>query len=158
MEMWITTVWGPPAGTGSAGVLHLGPELEDRLGVHLADARLGDAQDLADLGQSEALVVVEGGQDLLALTEPVDRPGQDAFLSWDSKTATGSSAPLSSRVSTRLSRSPRSEPTGSSASRAATDTNEIWLKIWWSSSVVMPSCWATSASVGLRCRRFSRAT
>jgi hypothetical protein len=32
------------------------------------------------------------------------------------------------------------------------------LKIWWSSSVVMPSCWATSASVGLRCRRFSRAT
>jgi hypothetical protein len=30
------------AGEGSAGVLHLGPELEHRLGVHLADARLGD--------------------------------------------------------------------------------------------------------------------
>ena len=41
--------------------------------------------------------------------------------------------------------------------RSIAYTNEIWLKIWCSSSVVMPSCWATSASVGLRCRRFSRA-
>src|SRR5215208_2965462 len=37
-------------------------------------------------------------------------PARMPFISWDSKTATGSSAPLSSRVSTRLSRSPRSEP------------------------------------------------
>jgi hypothetical protein len=144
--------WHPPL----AGVLHLGSELEHRLGMHLADARLGDAQDLPDLGQGEALVAVEGDDDLLALAEPVDAPARMPFISWDSNTATGSSAPLSSRVSTRLRRSPRSEPADSSSSRATTDTNEIWLKIWCSSSVVMPSCWATSASVGLRCRRFSR--
>ena len=38
-------------------------------------------------------------------------PATIPFISWDSKTATGSSAPLSSRMSTRLRRSPRSEPT-----------------------------------------------
>jgi hypothetical protein len=35
--------------------------------VRLADARLGDAQDLPDLGQGETLVVVEGDDDLLGL-------------------------------------------------------------------------------------------
>jgi hypothetical protein len=57
----------------------LAPGLEDRLGVHLADAGLGDAQDLPDLGQGEALVVVEGDDDHLALAEPVDAAGQNAL-------------------------------------------------------------------------------
>jgi hypothetical protein len=35
-----------PDSASSASVLHLGPELEHGLGVHLAHARLGDAQDL----------------------------------------------------------------------------------------------------------------
>src|SRR3954452_10560659 len=35
-------------------------EGEDRLGVDLRDARLGDAEDLADLPQGQVLVVVEG--------------------------------------------------------------------------------------------------
>jgi hypothetical protein len=41
--------------------------------VHLADPRLGDAEHLADLGQGQPLVVVQGDDDLLALAEPVDR-------------------------------------------------------------------------------------
>jgi hypothetical protein len=41
--------------------------------VQLADPRLGDAEDLADLGQRQALVVVEGDDDLLPFAEPVDR-------------------------------------------------------------------------------------
>jgi hypothetical protein len=57
-------------------------------------------------------------------------PATMCFSSCDSNTATGSSAPLSSRVSTRLRRSPRSEPTDNSSSSATTDTKEIWLKIW----------------------------
>src|SRR4029453_1933074 len=101
----------PPRDCGqrSAGVLHLGPELEDRLGVHLADPRLGDAQDLTDLGQGEALVVVSD-HDLLALTEPVDRADQDALHLLELEVGHRSSAPLSSSVSTRLRRSPCSEP------------------------------------------------
>src|SRR5919197_792467 len=35
-------------------------EPQDRLGVQLRDARLGHAEDLADLAQREVLVVVEG--------------------------------------------------------------------------------------------------
>src|SRR5215216_1619559 len=78
----VATTRSDPPGTGpSARVLHLRPELEHGLGVHLADPRLGDAQDLPDLGQGESLVVVEGDHDLLPLTEAVDRVGQDAFLS-----------------------------------------------------------------------------
>ena len=37
------------------------------LRVQLRDARLGDAEDLADLAQGEVLVVVEGDHELLAL-------------------------------------------------------------------------------------------
>jgi hypothetical protein len=56
------------------------------------------------------------------------------FVSSDSKARTGSSALVSSRVSTRLSLSPFSPPTLSSSSSATTLTNETWLKIWCSSS------------------------
>src|SRR6266511_3039834 len=48
-------------------------EAQDRLGVELRDAGLGDAQDLADLPQGELLVVVEGHDELLALGKPRDR-------------------------------------------------------------------------------------
>src|SRR5215211_9360140 len=158
MEMWITTVWGPPAGTGSAGVLHLGPELEDRLGVHLADAGLGDAQDLPDLGQGEALVVVEGDHDLLALAEPVDGPGQDALHLLGLEDG---HRVLGALVLQGVDQAEPVAALGADREQLVEGhhhTNEIWLKTWCSSSVVMPSCWATSASVGLRCRRFSGAT
>jgi hypothetical protein len=59
--------------TPSAHLGELGPELEHRLRVHLADPRLGDAEHLADLGQGEALVVVERDDDLLPLGQLVDR-------------------------------------------------------------------------------------
>src|SRR4029453_11649633 len=65
-----------PAGIVSVRPASL-PGAGGRLWCALADARFGDAQDLPDLGQGEALVVVEGDHDLLPLTEPVDRVGQD---------------------------------------------------------------------------------
>src|SRR3954447_21628343 len=68
----------PPASAGG----HLGDlaaQLEHGLRVHLADARLGDAEHLTDLGQREALVVVEGDDDLLALGQLVDRPGEQVL-------------------------------------------------------------------------------
>src|SRR2546422_7861549 len=52
------------------------PELTDRLRMDLAHPRLGDAEDLPDLRQREALEVVEGHDDLLALGQPVDRACQ----------------------------------------------------------------------------------
>src|SRR4051794_25517308 len=45
----------------------------------LADARLRDAEDLADLSERQVLVVVEGDDELLALGQPRDRLG-DAVL------------------------------------------------------------------------------
>jgi hypothetical protein len=47
--------------------------------VHLADAALGDAEHLADLGEGEALVVVERDDDLLALGQRVDRLGEQVL-------------------------------------------------------------------------------
>src|SRR5438309_3852856 len=55
------------------------PELQDRLGVHLTNADLGHAEDLAELGQGEALVVIEGDDDLLALGEAIDGVGQEVL-------------------------------------------------------------------------------
>src|SRR5215210_5729064 len=46
------------------------------LGVKLGYARLGDAQDLADLAEREALVVVEGNHQALALGQRFDRIGK----------------------------------------------------------------------------------
>src|SRR5687767_7477380 len=56
--------------------LQPGLQAEDRLRVELRDARLGDAQDLADLAQREVLVVVEGHDELLALGQAGDRVGE----------------------------------------------------------------------------------
>src|SRR4051812_24848522 len=57
-----------------AQVVPLQPRLEPqhRLGVQLGDARLGDAEDLADLPQGQVLVVVEGDHELLALGQRGD--------------------------------------------------------------------------------------
>src|SRR3546814_2725152 len=52
-------------------------ELDDRLRVDLADPALGHPEDRTDLGEGEALVVVEGEHDLLALGQPADGVGED---------------------------------------------------------------------------------
>ncbi|MDQ1386196.1 MAG: hypothetical protein QOG65_3575, partial [Actinomycetota bacterium] len=52
-------------------------QLEDRLGVDLADPALGDAEDIAYLVEGQALVVVEREHEALAVGHPVDRVGQD---------------------------------------------------------------------------------
>src|SRR5438128_873233 len=46
------------------GVRQTGPQLQDRLGMDLADPALGDAEHLADLGQRQTFVVVERQHDL----------------------------------------------------------------------------------------------
>ena len=46
------------------------------LGVELRDARLGHAEDLADLAQGQVLVVVEGDHEPLALGQRLDRVGE----------------------------------------------------------------------------------
>jgi murein DD-endopeptidase MepM/ murein hydrolase activator NlpD len=48
-------------------------QLQDSLGVHLTDAALGHTEHLTDLGQGQALVVVQRHDDLLALGQGVDR-------------------------------------------------------------------------------------
>src|SRR3954452_24206019 len=54
-------------------------EAQHGLRVQLADARLGDAEDLPDLPERQVLVVVERDDELLALRQPGDRVG-DAVL------------------------------------------------------------------------------
>src|SRR5215216_4586668 len=49
---------------------------ENGLGVELRDARLGHAEDLADLAQRQVLVVVERDHELLALGQRRDRVGE----------------------------------------------------------------------------------
>src|SRR5215218_8087328 len=58
-----------------AEVVALQPALEPqhRFGVQLRDARLGHAEDLADLAQRQVLVVVERDHELLALRQRRDR-------------------------------------------------------------------------------------
>src|SRR3954451_23557745 len=59
-------------------VVSLQPRLEAQHGlrVQLGDARLGDAEDLADLPEGQVLVVVEGDHELLALGQRGDRVGE----------------------------------------------------------------------------------
>src|SRR3954451_13598670 len=56
-----------------------GPQTEHRLGVQLRDARLGNAEHLADLAQGQVLVVIEGDDELLALGQAGDRVGHAVF-------------------------------------------------------------------------------
>src|SRR5919112_3221357 len=64
---------------GRASVDQAGAKAQHGLRVQLADARLGDAEDLADLSERQVLVVVERHDELLALGQPRDRVG-DAVL------------------------------------------------------------------------------
>src|SRR3954451_24136667 len=59
-------------------VVSLQPGLQAQHGlrVQLGDARLGDAEDLADLAEGQVLVVVEGDHELLALGQGGDRVGE----------------------------------------------------------------------------------
>src|SRR3954454_23093498 len=59
-------------------VVSLQPRLESQHGlrVQVGDARLGDAEDLADLSEGQVLVVVEGDHELLALGQRRDRVGE----------------------------------------------------------------------------------
>src|SRR3954451_20231114 len=59
-------------------VVSLQPRLQAQhgLGVQLGDARLGHADDLADLTEGQILVVVEGDHELLALGQRGDRVGE----------------------------------------------------------------------------------
>ena len=52
-------------------------KLQHRLGVDLAHAALGHAENFADLGQGEALVVVQREDHLLPFAEPVDGRSQE---------------------------------------------------------------------------------
>src|SRR5207244_4937516 len=49
---------------------------EHGLRVELGDPRFGDPEDLADLAEGQALVVVEGDDDALALGQGLDRVGE----------------------------------------------------------------------------------
>src|SRR3954454_2367526 len=62
-------------------VVSLQPRLEAQHGlrVQLGDARLGDAEDLADLPQGQVLVVVESDHELLALGQGRDRVREAVF-------------------------------------------------------------------------------
>src|SRR5579875_3652896 len=65
---------GAAAGQGSVELAReLRAQPQHRLGVQLRDARLGDAEHLADLAEGEVLVVVERDDELLALGEGGDR-------------------------------------------------------------------------------------
>src|SRR5207244_5138973 len=48
-------------------------QAQNRLGVQLRNARLGDAEDLADLAQRQLLIVVERDDELLALGQPREK-------------------------------------------------------------------------------------
>jgi hypothetical protein len=70
----------------ASGVLHLRPELEHRLGVHLADARLGDAQaePVAALGADREQLVEGDHRHERDLVEDLVRlVGRDAELLGD---------------------------------------------------------------------------
>ena len=63
----------PPAqANGHVGVHDPTPEGEDGLGVDLADAGLGDAQDLADLLEGHLVLVVKGEDHARPFAEPSD--------------------------------------------------------------------------------------
>src|SRR5579884_226781 len=64
-------------------------ETQDGLRVQLRDARLGDAEHLADLAQGELLVVVERHDELLALRQAGDGVGERLLLLGDGERALG---------------------------------------------------------------------
>src|SRR5919206_830235 len=66
---------GPNREGSAASVDEPRAQPQHGLRVQLADARLGDAEDLADLSKRQVLVVVEGDDELLAFGQAGDRVG-----------------------------------------------------------------------------------
>ncbi len=120
------------------GLDELQPQLSDRLRVDLADARFGHPEDLADLGEREALEVVERDDDLLALGQRVDRRGeQPARLLALEPGASGRRRGRRACPGARPARRDRCPRSGSRRA-ASTWTNEIWLITSCSSRSVTP--------------------
>ena len=67
---------GASEASAERGAVEARAEAQDRLRVELRDARLGDAEHLADLAEGQLLVVVERDDELLALGQPRDRLGE----------------------------------------------------------------------------------
>ena len=126
-------------------------EAEDRLRVQLRDARLGDAEHLADLAQGQLLVVVERDDELLALGQARDRLAERlAELGLRRARPAGSGPSVSSIVSSSETWSPPSPETVQSSSSAAIDEREISVRLSSSSSTVIPTLAAISSSSGAR--------
>ena len=80
----------------------LGAQPQDGLRVQLRDARLGDAEHLADLPQRQVLVVVERDHELLALGQRRDRVGDPvAHLALHRRASAGRGAAVGQRVQQR---------------------------------------------------------
>src|ERR1700722_7148565 len=78
------TTWGRTPATSRLGAVGTAvaqscSELQYCLGVDLAHTALGHAEDLADLGQGQAFVVVERQDGALALTQLHDGLAEDLF-------------------------------------------------------------------------------
>jgi hypothetical protein len=121
--------------------------------VHLGDARLGDAEDLADLAEREVLVVVEGDDELLALGELGDGLGDAVLEVADVECARG--VGRAGVVSISETWSPLESETLQSSSRATMEECEMVSSESLSSSTVMPTSSAISLSVGARWSLFS---
>ena len=59
------------------GVAHPVTEAHDALGVDLAHPGLGDTEHISDLGEGEALEVVQGENETLAVRKTVDGVGEN---------------------------------------------------------------------------------
>ena len=134
---------------GGAGRGDVRLEPEDRLRVELRDARLGDAEHLADLAEGQLLVVVERDDELLALGQARDRVGERLLLLRDREGALRvGSALVLDRVDERDLVAAAEPETVQSSSSAAIEERAISPRLSSSSSSVMPSFFAISSSVG----------
>ena len=144
---------GPSASPSRAlgPVGQLGPELQHGLGVDLAHPALGDPQDVADLGQGQAFVVVEGEHGLLPLGHLADGLDQRLLGLLDLEGVHRAGGAVREGL-------PEGRPvravaaTGRPRRGPPRPTNEILRKAVWNSASVISRSAATSASVGVRCR------
>ena len=134
-----------------------GLEAQHRLRVQLRDARLRDADHLADLAEGELLVVVERDDELLALRQAGDRLAERlAHLGLLERELGIGFLLVLDRVD-EGDRSPLPEGDQSSSS-AAIEEREISERLLSSSAVVIPTFAAISSSVGGRCSCRSSST
>ena len=124
---------------------------QHRLGVQLRDARLGHAEDLADLAQRQVLVVVEGDHELLALGQGARSRRRSGRAARTGRRAPGGRA-RRGRAACRAARPGRRwRPTTLHSSSSATIVEfEICSSASWNSSTVISSSAAISSSVGAR--------